>query len=468
MATALGSSLRDGAASFAAILMDRLKSILGTPAADVSRPVRWCLLGLMLAYVLAGALVMDRWQQRGGQSLRQLGFGYGVLIAAIEDTGDYRVPAGVHYPGVAFSAHRLPFIPYFLIALQDLLGDDLRRVALAKCLLFGGLLVGAVWQVLRTARTPLWGVLLLLGIVLTMPRWLLNVFEVGLEEGYNITVLALLFALLWFSGAAERARLGWALLAGGLLVLLIFLKSSMIYWCLAVPVLVWLRQRDTRAAVIMLALVVAGLHGLADFNRRHAGRFTTGSSWEGWNLYKGNCEHTKELYPPYSLDILDYEGKVVADRPLLDEWDHSTYFKQRAVAFIKSHPGEFLELVGRKAWIFYGEVRASGLAERGESRYARPVYLAQIPWMLAFRVMLWAAVLLALQTLWRLPWRSDASQVALTYLVFLFLYSGFHLVGFAYERHVMAVVMPTALYLLWRWSEQARLAAPDGSASRAA
>jgi hypothetical protein len=427
------------------------------PAADLSRPVRWFFLGLLLAYVLAGTLVMDRWQQRAGQSLRSLGFGYGVLIAAIEDTGKFRVAAEVHYPGVAFSAHRLPFIPYFLITLQDLLGDDLRRVALVKCLLFGGLLVGAVWLVLRTARAPLWGVLLLLGVVLTMPRWLLNVFEVGLEEGYNITVLALLFALLWFSDAPARARLAWALTVGGLLVLLLFLKSSMIYWCLAVPVLIWLRGRDIRAAVVMLLLVAAGLFGLADFNRRHAGRFTTSSSWEGWNLYKGNCEHAKELYPPHSLDILDYEGKVVADRPLADEWDHSAYFKARAEAFIRSHPGDFLELMVRKAWIFYGEVRASGLAERGESRYGRPVYLVQVPWMLAFRVMLWAAILLALQTLWRAPWRTDAAIVALTYLVFLFLYSGFHIVGFTYERHVMPVVMPTALYLLWRWRVNARL-----------
>ena len=46
-------------------------------------------------------------------------------------------------------------------------------------------------------------------------------------------------------------------------------------------------------------------------------------------------------------------------------------------------------------------------------------------------------------------------MVAVTYLAFLALYSAFHVVGFAYERHVMPVVMPTALYLLWRWSDNA-------------
>ncbi len=413
------------------------------------------MMALLLAYTLLGVGAMDRWQHRGGQPLRQLGFGYGVLIDAIETTGEYRVAAGVHYPGVAFSAHRLPFIPYFLIALQNVLGDDLRRVALAKCLLFNSLLLLAVWRVLRHAQAPAWGVLLLLGFVLTMPRWVLNVFEVGLEEAYNIPALALLFALLWFSDAAERARLGWAVGLGLLLVLLLFLKNSMLYLCVAVPLLVWVRTRDLRAAAVPLGLVLAGLLGLAEFNRVHAGRFTVGSSWEGWNLYKGNSVWTKELYPPYSLDILDYEGEVVADRPLRDEWDHNAYFKQRAVEFIRRHPGEFIGLTLRKAWIFYGEVRASGLS-RGESRYGKPAYLLQIPWMVVFRGLLWAAIILALLAAWRRPSRSDAGWTALTFLAFLVLYSGFHLVGFAYERHVMPIVMPVALYLLWRWSETIR------------
>ncbi|MDI1335049.1 MAG: hypothetical protein PSU94_02600 [Lacunisphaera sp.] len=447
-------------------MLAALTKLLATPACDLPKAARGWALGLLLAYTLLGVVALDRGQHRSGQSITQLGFGYGVLIDAIQQTGEFRVAAGVHYPGVAFSAHRLPFIPYFLIGLKDLLGDDLGRVALAKCLAFNALLAMAILGVLRTARAPLWGVTLLLGFVLTMPRWSLNVFEVGLEEAYNITALSLLFSWLWFTDPVRRARLGWALGLGLLLVLLVFLKSSMVYWCLAVPVLLWLRHRDLRAAGIALALVVIGLIGLASFNRAHAGRFTISSSWEGWNLYKGNCEYSADLYPPYSLDLLDYEGKVTADRPLKDEWDHSAYFTGRAKDFIQAHPGTFMELAVRKAWIFYGEVRASGLAQRGESRYGKPLYLAQIPWMIGFRVLLWAAILLALRTVWRGPWRSDAALVALTYLLFLFLYSGFHVVGFAYERHVMPIVMPTALYLLWRWSNGVDVRVPTDASRR--
>ena len=105
----------------------------------------------------------------------------------------------------------------------------------------------------------------MLGVVLTMPRWALNVFEVGLEEGYNITALALLFALLWFGETGGRARLIWAATLGSLLVLLLFLKSSMLYWCLAAPVLVGLRHRDFRSALVMLGMVAVGLTRASSF-----------------------------------------------------------------------------------------------------------------------------------------------------------------------------------------------------------
>lgn len=432
-----------------------LRALLNQPACALSPALRRALVAAVMLYCLAAALVMDRWQHRGGQPLAALGFGYGVVIHSLDQTGEYRAPAGVHYPGVAFSAHRLPFIPYFLMGWRKVLGDDLGRVALAKCLVFGTLLAGAVGLVLRHSRLPLGAVMAALGLALTMPRWVLNAFEVHLEEGYNIPALALLFALLWFVPAAAWRTWGRAVGIAALVVLLLYLKGSMVYWCLAVPALVWWRDRDLKAALVSLMCLFLGAWGLANFNHANSGRFTIGSSWEGWTLYKGNCAQTAELYPPYSLDILDYEGKVMADRPLKNEWDHSAYFRQKAVDFIRQHPGEFLKLALRKAWIFYAEVRASGLQQRGESRYARPEYLLQIPWMLAFRAALWAAIGLAVLTLWRHPWRSEEGATALTYLVFLGLYSGFHIVGFAYERHVMPIVMPTMLYLLWSWGRSA-------------
>ena len=436
------------------------------PACAAPRIVRLWILLALLAYTLAGAVLLNRLQHRGGQPVDSLGFGYGVLIHAIETTGAYRV-VGVHYPGMAFSAHRLPLIPYFLMFLQRLAGDDLGRVALLKCAVFNVFLGAAVLIVAARSRAPLGLLLFVLAVVFTMPRWVLNAFEVGLEEGYEIGVLGLLFAVLWFvpPPPARLRRLGWAAGIGSLLVLLLFIKSSMLYWCVACPALVAFRARDWRPAAAALAIVACGLLALADFNRVHAGRFTLESSWEGWNLYKGNSPYTKAIYPPYSLDTLDDQGKMVADRPLADEWDYNRYFKGRALAFIRGNPGVFLELVMRKAWIFFGEVRNSGL-RLGEKRMGTPLAWAQLCWMVVFRAAFWWAIVDALRAVFRK--RGQVSEidlsaggqidfrdltpffVALGYLGFLVLYSGFHVIGFAYERHVMPVVLPTALYLIRR------------------
>ncbi|HLP26961.1 MAG TPA: hypothetical protein VK477_14870, partial [Acidobacteriota bacterium] len=52
--------------------------LLRSPAADLSPRVRrWLIVGAML-YAVLGAVVMHLWQHRGGRSVTQLGFGYGV------------------------------------------------------------------------------------------------------------------------------------------------------------------------------------------------------------------------------------------------------------------------------------------------------------------------------------------------------------------------------------------------------
>jgi hypothetical protein len=81
-----------------------------------------------------------------------------------------------------------------------------------------------------------------------------------------------------------------------------------------------------------------------------------------------------------------------------------------------------------------------------------PLAWAQLAWMLVFRAAFWWAIFDAARRLWRGEWRRPEGTVALGFLGFLVLYSGFHVIGFAYERHVMPVVLPTALYLIHRWN----------------
>ncbi len=403
--------------------------------------------GGFLLYTVVGACIAALWQHRAGVPLTGAGFGYGPLIDALDQTGTYRV-VDVHYPGVAFSAHRLPLIPYALMALREIVGDDLAWIGLAKALLFNSLLAATAWIVLR--RTPFLTVaqLLLLASPLTLPFWNLILFEISVEEAYLIPLLGLLTVLLWFEITPIRQRP--SAIAGVILICacLPWIKHSMPYWAMAAPVFLGLRTRSWRLGGIALAVVASSLTALASFNLQVSGRFTTQSSWEGWNLYKGNNPATRQTYPYHSLDILDYTGGVQADRPLRDEWDHNTYFKDKAWAFIRENPGEFAVNCLRKAWVFFFEIRRTGRS-LGQEDDASALRLVQSGALAVYRLLFWIAVALAVRAVLlpteSLAWRS----VPLSFLLLIVLYAGFHVVGFAYERHVMPLVLPTILYLAW-------------------
>jgi hypothetical protein len=405
-----------------------------------------CLLG-WLAFSIGGAFAVDAWQHRQGQPLVNAGFGYGVLIHAIDTTGQYRV-CDIHYPGVCFSAHRLPLIPAVLMGLRAIVGDDLARIGLAKALLFNILIALSLWIVLDQRHRLTASALIILGLPLMLPMWGLTVLELSVEEAYIIPVLTLLFAVLWFSRALTSGRLGVALGAGTLGGILIGLKNSMPYWALAIPLIVALRSNSWRRGVVALAPILLALVALALFNEHVSQRFTIGSSWEGWNLFKGNNPKTADIYPWQSLDRLDYEGYVKADRPLKDEWDYNDYFRQKALDFIRAHPADFLQNSLTKAWVLLFEIRRTGRSsDQPEGNEA--IRSIQSVMLFIFRISLWTAIILAVRLcLFTRITRSDRA-VPLGFLLFLALYGGFYIIGFAYERHVMPIVTPTVLFLFW-------------------
>jgi hypothetical protein len=69
--------------------------------------------------------------------------------------------------------------------------------------------------------------------------------------------------------------------------------------------------------------------------------------------------------------------------------------------------------------------------------------------MVLFRAIQWIAIVLAIRGLWASNWSLAERSVPMSFLLFIVLYAGFHLVGFAYERHVMPLVTPTVLFLCW-------------------
>ena len=435
-------------------MFDKLISFLKTPLVFGSpKNPRWIFVLGCVCFTLAGATTANLVQHRNGAQLSSVGFGYGAVIDALDRTGTYRV-INIHYPGIAFSAHRLPIIPMTLMGLRSLVGDDLAKIGYAKAFIFNALLALAFWIVGRNVTPLRLGHILLLAVPLLMPFWVLTLFELSVEEAYIIPVLALLMALLWFSPSLPDGKRGLFYAAVLLAALLPWLKHSQPYWALAAAVLLGYRTRSWRKTGIALACVCISLVGIAVFTLHVAGRFTIHSSWEGWNLYKGNNPETLRTYPNYSLDTLDYRGWVVADRPLRDEWDHNDYFSQKAHQYIREQPGIFIQNCLRKIWVFFFEIRRTGRnlgATQDESSMLQTLRSVSL---LLFRLCFWCAVWQSLKLLSRKNTSSATRLIPISFFLLIILQGGFHIIGFAYERHVMPLVVPTVFILIWMTTQQ--------------
>lgn len=404
------------------------------------------------AYWLGGSLLAYYLYYRGISRPGQPGsfgldFGFGPLIEAIVRRHEYRTVQ----LGIPFSAYRMPVIPLLLAALSKV-SYSLLWITLAKNALCCGLLSVAVYRarsLVAALPRPLLGGAALLG--LTMPQMLHFGFVLEMEEGYLISMIAFLFVHFLLAARGDRSSFGslrrqaatWTVLVlvNGALFLT---KSSMLPLSCVFAILFWVASRRNLVGIafITAALVAPlcwGMHNIA-----RTGHFAITSSADGWNGYKGNNSLTHTLYPQQSLDLLDILNLIPAPPSIHDEWSYDAYYRSKMFEFIKEHPGEVLRLDLRKAQVFFLAVGTSPGHPR-LSGFQAWMYRANAVYMVMFRAVMVAALFLAFRTVLR--GAKGTRLAAAGFLAVTFCYAGPYVIGFAYQRHVMPLVLPTLIYI---------------------
>ena len=297
-------------------------------------------------------------------------------------------------------------------------------------------------------HVPRFILVLLAAYLLSFPQLVQYGSLLDVEEGYLIPLFALLFvALLLF----DRLRLGsnWrALLLLAMLNASLFLiKSSMLYFSLVFGVAFALRSRSLRVLGLFAGLTLSAALGWGLLNLQHSGTFTLASSYDGLNLYKGNNPLAVTLYPPHNLDMVPVDGLRATTPPPVNEWTLNRHATGEALRFIRAHPLDALRLLLGRFYILFLEVRRTPLWER-ETQIAGPIQWAGILYMLVFRVAFFVSLGIgAAGWLRRSRMHSRAeSRLFITFLALVLAYAGPYLAGFAYERHVLPLIIPTLAY----------------------
>lgn len=248
-------------------------------------------------------------------------------------------------------ALRTPGYPLFLAACQTLFGERVLMVRLVQALL-GAL---SVWIVYRlTARlAPAYqvSVPLLAALFAAVDPYFVVTSGLVLSEALFITLmLASLWALsaLWTHRREAQSRhwVLWAIMCGFASGAAVLVRPS---WAFFVPAMLgaWLvscgagnRSRSFQASAVILLVAVVVMAPWWVRNARVFGRFVPTALWMGASLYDG--------LNPHATGASDMEFLNDSDIWPLGEEEQDAVLRERALRFVREHPGQAVRLAAVK------------------------------------------------------------------------------------------------------------------------
>lgn len=365
------------------------------------------------------------------QAVVNLDYGFGPQIKSLIDDGrlggHYGI-GGVPDPnGMISYAARMPLVPV-LAAMSWHLSKNVLILFLLKNFFALALWAYALFRLQRylgVGDKLVWIVLL---AMLLVPDNLSIFGFVNVEEGYLSALVPLLFVLL----LTTRSILD-AVSLSAVIACIYLTKSSMLPVCVVAALWVPIVQRPQHKLTSVLpsvALFVV-LISWAAYIHSFTGVYAIGansSSWNGWNLYKGNNQFAAALYPTQNLDILDratYANDLLPSAPYSNEWQLNDAQTLLATRFMSNHSAATLVMLKKKVVVLCCDLRGSPVFRSGD--------VLSIESNAVNHLLLWTSVAFALSGIVkRRPQPSDALTLLLTvaYLAPYFL-------GFLYTRHLV-------------------------------
>ena len=283
--------------------------------------------------------------------------------------------------------YQAPLYPYFLGLLYALAGRDLVMIRIGQAILGS---IACVWLGLAGRRFFSREVGLIAGLLLAV--YAPAIFFDSLLQKSVLDVFVICLVIWIVSGLAigqGRQRWSWLWLGLGIGVLSLTRENALVF-VVVIPVWIFVRgrladgDRAAAAGAFLLGLTLV-LAPVVMRNRIVGGGLYVTTSQFGPNFYIGNNPAADGTYVPlrFGRGAPEYERQDATEVAERDAGRHltpaevSSYWTNRALDFITSHPGAWLSLLGRKVALLWNA--AETLDTESQESYAEwsmPVRLA--------------------------------------------------------------------------------------------
>jgi hypothetical protein len=359
---------------------------------------------------------------------------------------DVPMQGGAYRGIVILRATRMPLPPIFLAVAYKLFGNQMLRVDIWKtCCFLVPLVMAAALAFRRSSRK--WASACILIVPFFIPNFLLLTTSMQIEEGYYYGFLALATAILIFHDLSRELS-GYEVVAIAVSLGALYLcKSSLRLTCVVILLLTCCCMQRWSRRLILTTFLMLLMAGWGLYQKNVSGRFTTGSSLDGFNLHKGNYAAFLDRYPPADNGYIDrWDGELSPIHAFSDEWSFNDYHLAAAKDFIVHHPLEAL-----RADLVKGDIYWLSLRDIGSGHVHDVFTRVDLINMILMRLTLlsaigWACYSLAVHS--RGPKGSRATVFAsVAVLSILASVSIPYLLGFALTRHASVLIYPATLYL---------------------
>jgi len=347
-----------------------------------------------------------------------------------------------NYYEVDFYISRMPFLPYFLFFTYSFLSKNFIVIHLIKNILFGSLVFLSIHYFNKKFNN--YFLIFCLFLLFYVPHNLWITLSTNYEESWLNYLIPILFFLL--IGKYKYK----SFLIGMVISLIFFLKGSMYYLALTIPLLYIVIEKNKHRYLPLIFFLISSL-SWGYYSYAKTGYFAFGIKSETLSTRTLAAAYTdgffKNFYPKFSSDEMN---KIVSnklkDKKFNNEWEINKFLLNYSIESVKKNPENIAIGLIKKInlVLFYPYKDGQNLKGREISDIPNQIRLSNFPNKIVFIISL---VILFKSIFLRKNKNLQIKNINIYYLTIILAYFFPYMIAFPFGRHCTSIYMISNIYI---------------------
>lgn len=366
--------------------------------------------------------------------LKNIGFNFGQILE------NFLAGEGLKakYFGVDFYVSRMPLMPLFIAFVYSFISKNFFIILLFKNIS----LFSIIFFILSKYQKKNYYLFLLFSLVVFFynPHNLVTTMSINFEEGFLNYFLIILFLLFFLEIKYKYVFVALVLSA------IFFLKSSMIFLCIALSVffcVIGFKQKKQFYYFPLLIFIISNIiWGVYSYSKTNYFAFgTTLTSYNGFTLQHAYHKDFNVYYPKISPDILSEDIRnSLPSKNYKNEWEINSFYYDSSINYLKKNQYDILKSFVKKLQVVFFYLYEDSQWPNLSGETLNKFRFSNIPNKLFFIIFIFLLIK-------KIIYHFDEKAFFLIILNFFYFFP--YMVGFVYTRHCTSMYMIATYFVIY-------------------